>query len=340
MASSAGDTVDDYMRAQILERHIPGVSIGVVRNGKLVKAAGYGYANVECKSTATADSLYVIASMTKAFTAAAIWILADEGKLSIQDPITKYIDDAPVAWKEISVRQLLRHTSGIRNMPEQPNWDQTVRNDYTPEEIIKSIGAVPLDFTPGTQFHYSNTGYYLLAMIVQKTSGRSYEDFIRERIFSPAGMVRTRVDSRSDVIPGRASAYYRSRSRGTLFNAEYFSPQQYLGAGCLLSSVKDLARWEIALQNGKPFADTKTNPYGARMFDVAWGKTGDKDHRTIWTGGGLYGYTCSMIRFVDDHITVIVLTNFSEGAPDVIARHIAGIYVPALAEKERPSAEN
>jgi D-alanyl-D-alanine carboxypeptidase len=217
-------------------------------------------------------------------------------------------------------------------MPELPDWDTTVRNDVTPQEIIKAASAIPLDFAPGSQFHYSNTGYTVLAAILQKVSGKSYEEFVREHILAPLKMDATRVDSRSDVIPGRAPGYYGSRSRGTLYNAEYYSPQQYLGSGCLVSSARDLAKWDIALRNGAIFSDTKPQPFTARLFDFGWGKTGTRDHRTVWTGGGLYGHTCSMIRFIDDDITVIVLTNFSDGAPDVMARHIAGIYVPALAE--------
>ena len=169
-------------------------------------------------------------------------------------------------------------------------------------------------------------------MVIQRASGKSYEDFVRECILKPLKMDATRMDSRPDVITGRASGYYGSRSRGTLYNAEYYSPQQYFGSGCLLSSSKDLVKWDLALRNGKVFADTKANPYAARLFDFGWGKTGTKDHRSVWSGGGLYGHTCFMVRFIDDDITVIVLTNFGDGAPDRMARHIAGLYLPALAE--------
>lgn len=325
------DTVDDYIRGQVASRHMPGVSVAIVREGKLVKAAGYGFANVETRTKATSDSLYVIASMTKSFTVIATLKLADDGKLSLDDPISKYVADTPAAWQSITVRHLMRHTSGIKNLPELPDWDTIVRSDDTPEEIIKRAGAIPLDFVPGSQFHYSNTGYTVLAAIIQKATGKSYEEVLRDRVLTPIQMTATRMDSRSEVIPQRAPGYYGSRSKGTLFNAEYYSPQQYLGSGCLLSSVRDLARWDIALRNGKIFPDTKPQPYTAKMFDFGWGKTGTKDHRTVWTGGGLYGHTCSMIRFVDDDLTVIVLTNFGDGAPDVMARHIAGLYVPVLA---------
>ena len=140
---------------------------------------------------------------------------------------------------------------------------------------------------PGSQFYYSNTGYTLLAVVIQRASGKSYEDFVRECILKPVKMDATRMDSRPDVITGRASGYYGSRSRGTLYNAEYYSPQQYLGSGSLLSSAKDLVKWNLALHNGKLFADTKTNLYAARFFDFGWGKAGTKEHRSVWSGDGL-----------------------------------------------------
>ena len=211
--SVQADAVDDYVQPQMRARHIPGVSLGIIRDGKIVKAQGYGAANLELNVPATTATVFEIGSNTKQFTAAAIMMLVEEGKVQLDDKITKYFPDAPKTWNRITVRHLLTHTSGIQNHVAVPGYMNIFKTSITSEttpardELLRMFFKLPLEFQPGETCAYDNTGYILLGIIVEKASGKTYWHFLDERIFKPLGMSSTRNTEPQSIIAHRASGY-------------------------------------------------------------------------------------------------------------------------------------
>src|SRR5215470_17350228 len=178
--SAKSDKINDYVSAQMRQLHIPGLSLAIVRDGRIIKAQGYGFANLELKAGATKETVYEIGSNTKQFTAAAIMMLVEDGKVHLEDPITNYFPEAPEAWRTITIRHLLSHTSGIQNHVAVPHWMDVFKTDLAFEtspardELLKMFFKLPLEFQPGETWAYDNTGYYLLGIIIEKVTGKSY----------------------------------------------------------------------------------------------------------------------------------------------------------------------
>ena len=183
--------MDDLLTAEIQKRHLPGLSVAVVRDGEIIKTAAYGLADLELDVPATPKTVFQIQSITKTFTAAAILLLAEEGKLALDDPVAKHLEGTPDSWKGITIRHLLNHTSGIKDFINDAT--ASLRLEVTEEEVLRATASRPLNFPPGERWAYSNTNYHLLAMIIRKLSGQWYGDFLRERIFVPLGMTDTRA---------------------------------------------------------------------------------------------------------------------------------------------------
>ena len=332
------DAVDDFVCAEMKGRHIPGASIAVVKNGKTVKVCGYGLANLEQNTPVTADTVFQIQSMTKSFTAAGILMLVEEGRVAVGDPVSKYLDGVPDAWKDITVRHLLTHTSGIKDFINDPT--QSLRLDVEDDSVLKVTAARPLNFTPGDRYQYSNTNYLLLGMIIRKVTGKPYGDWLRERIFEPLKMSNTSIYSWLDIIPHRAAGYLLSGTRW--LNGQYIAPTvlAYPGGG-ILSTAGDLAKWDIALSQGRLLrAETRKEMWTpARLNDGTMSHYGYgwdmgslaghpyQDHN----GAHSSGFASSIIRFPEDHLSVIVLANVAGADTFAIARGIAAKYIPDLA---------
>src|SRR5262245_23193758 len=201
--SAAADAVDDYVRAEMKAQKVPGISIVVRRNGKIEKIAGYGVASLELNAPATPDTIYQSGSMGKQFTAAGILLLVEDGKLSLDDRLAKFYPDGPPSWHRITIRQLLTHTSGIKDYSDE--YD--MRGDYDEEKQMAVAKTIPLDFEPGTQWSYSNTGYLILGALTSKLAGKHWSEFQSERIFKPLGMTTARMISEQDIIPNRSQGY-------------------------------------------------------------------------------------------------------------------------------------
>jgi D-alanyl-D-alanine carboxypeptidase len=331
------DRVDDYIKKQMQRQHIPGLSLAIVRDGKILKARGYGLANVEMNVPATPSTVYQLASVTKQFTATAIMLLAQEGKISLDDKIDKHVDGTPDIWKEITVRHLLTMTSGIKDYLSLP--PENDRQDTTLDKIVQRVTGLPLDFAPGEKYKYSNTNYVLLAIIIQKTSGQPYDAFLAERVFKPLGMTATRRTSLNDVIPYRAAGY--TRANDTWQNSAYLNPTLWdNGDGGMLSSVLDLAKWDAALYRDtiltapsrqQMWTPGKLNDGKTHAYGFGWGVDRSQGHRRIWHSGGRPGTSTIISRYVDDKLTVIILANVGGCGFLDVAERIAGFYVPALA---------
>jgi CubicO group peptidase (beta-lactamase class C family) len=330
------DQVDDFVRAQMRERHIPGVSVVVVKNGRVVKTSGYGLANVELNVPATKDTVFEIGSVTKQMTAAAIMLLVEEGKIDLDASIGTYLSTAPKIWSKVTVRNLLTHTSGVKSYTAIGSGFELSKR-MKRDEFVKAIGAYPLDFEPGSNYNYSNSGYNLLGFIIETVSGKSYWDFMRERIFQPLGMNQTANRDPQFIVPNRADGY--EWENGKLVGRDYDLTDVF-SAGAIVSTAPDLAKWDAALrgetllkktsinQMWTPFilSDGKSNPYGFG-FNVAE----FRGHRLISHGGQTAGFAANISRYVTDDLTVIVLTNLGDqGLGGVIARGVAKIYLPEI----------
>jgi CubicO group peptidase (beta-lactamase class C family) len=341
------ESVDAYLRRLMEKRHIPGVSVAVVRGGEVVLLKGYGLANVELDVPATEDTIYQLASVTKTFTSAAIMLLAEEGKLSLDDRITERLSDLPEAWKDVTARHLLNHTSGIKSYTSVEDFQKSARKDFAPREILDLVANEPLEFAPGEKWRYCNTGYFLLGMLIEEASGKPYGEFMAERVFKPLGMTHTRVNDLRAVIPGRAQGYQWDGKE--LRNGEYVSPTQPFAAGMLVSSVADLVKWDAALANhtllDEPVLDqmwtpTRLNNGEEAGYGFGWETSKVNGHRRVSHGGGIPGFSTELARFPDDKLTVIVLTNAEGGHAGTIARTIAGLFATELAAKvQEPIAD-
>ena len=347
-AAVQADKVDEYIEAEMVKQHIPGLSLAVVQNGKVVKSKGYGLANMELNVRATPSTVYQIQSITKSFVACGIMLLVEDGKIGLDDRITRYLSGLPEAWSGVTVRQLITHTSGIPSFVQDQGSGAAIvafaQKTDSSEQIIRWAAARPLKFAPGEGRRYSSTGYHLLGMIIEKVSGKPWGKFLHERIFAPLGMTKTRVHSPFDIIPDRASGYNHFGDvpvNGLWFTEAYMAS----ASGGLVSTVEDMARWEIALQAGtiiKPatlarmavpvkLKNDSVVQDGGRRYGLGWDLQTVQGHRMMGHGGDhVTGFTANFARFTDDKLAVIVLTNLMPLDIGPITMRVAGFYVPAL----------
>lgn len=331
------DKVDDYISGQMQKQHIPGLSLAVVRGGKILKAKGYGLANVELYIPATADTVYEIGSVTKQFTATAIMMLVEEGKIGLDEKITTYLTALPEGWKHVTVRQLLTHTSGIKGYTGVPGFEKIMLVPASKEEVIKAVSTYPLKFPSGDSWEYSNTGYFLLGMIIEKASGKSYAEFLKKRIFSPLQMNSTRINHLHTIIPNRANGY--EWKDGALYNADFISMTWPFAAGAIVSTVNDLAKWDAALYTDRllktaslqqMWTPVKLNSGNTFGYGFGWFVDKVKGHTHVSHSGSIPGFTSHVTRFPEDKLTVVVLTNQMDNAPR-IGEAVAGMYLPVIA---------
>lgn len=335
VSSAAGDELDDYVRAEMARSKIPGVAIAISRGGKIERAQGYGLANVEHQVATKPETVFQSGSVGKQFTSMAILMLVENGKLSLDDPISKHFAGSPSKWKPITVRHLLTHTSGIKDWE---NEDLDYRRDYTEDQLVKVAMGLPLDFKPGTQWSYSNTGYVLLGILIHKVSGQFYGDFLQERVFRPLGMTSTRVINEAEIVPNRAAGYVLVK--GELKNQEWVSPTLNTTAdGSLYLTVLDMAKWDAALHGHslvKPetltqaFTPVRLANGSSHDYGFGWDVDEQRGHRLIEHGGSWQGFRSAIARYVDDSLGVFILTNLGEAEPEAMAHGIAGIVEPSL----------
>ena len=329
------DSLDRYVRSELARQRIPGLSVAVLRGDSVVLARGYGYANVEHHLPATDSTVYEVGSISKQFTAAAIVLLSEEGRLGLDDVITRYLPEGSTVWPGVTIRHLLTHTSGISDQSlDTVDW----RKDYTEEELVRLAAAQPLLFDPGDSESYSGTGYTLLGVIIHRVTGEFYGDVLRDRIFRPLDMRAARVNSDTAIVPNRAAGYHFEH--GTLKNRDSTSPSLSATADRGLSfSGRDLLQWAVALNYSKPlgraglqasWTPVRLNEGWTYPYGLGWQLTQQRGYRRIGHSGAWGGFQGTIQRYPDFGLTVIVLTNLDEANPEGIASGIAGILEPVL----------
>ncbi|MGH9528946.1 MAG: serine hydrolase domain-containing protein [Terriglobales bacterium] len=324
--------LDDYIQAEMETQQIPGMSIAVVRDGDVVLEKGYGFANLEDSAPAGKDTVYRLASITKPFIAMVLMKMVEEGKLSLDDPVGKFLPDLPISWQPIPIKNLADMTSGIQNIYDIGiPWEQ-FQLDTTPQAIVSKMSSYPLLFRPGERWNYSSTNYILLRLVLEKVSGKPLGALLNEVIFAPLEMRSTGVLSYRTIIKNRAGQY--TRQNDAVVNSARWSPTWGTGGAELVSTAADLARWNAGLDHRKILRSSSYDEMwkswtlaGGGGFGLGWFLGHYRGHDTIWFSGGTPGAAPYFTRFVDDELTVIVLANTDAMDSQAMAAGIAQFFL-------------
>lgn len=310
------DKISAAVKEGIDQKKVASIAVGVVKDGNLVLARGYGWSDLENDVPATAESVYRLGSITKQFTALAVMQLVEQGKLSVDDELTKFLPDYPLADHKVTVHQLLNHTSGIKSYTSRQEFFKQARNDLSHDELLALFKSEPFEFEPGARWQYNNSGYYLLGMIIEKASGQSYSAYLDDHIFKPLGMTATRYGDMQPIIRHRAMGY--KLMKGQLVNDEPMSMNPPGAAGALVSNVLDLIKWHQALESGTllksesfeaMYRETKLPEGQTRPYGYGWGVGELAGHRKLSHGGGINGFSTMIARYPTDRLAIILLSN-------------------------------
>ncbi|MCS6816502.1 MAG: serine hydrolase [Blastocatellia bacterium] len=319
--------IEAYMNAHVRANRFSG-AILVAREGKVIVSKGYGWANLEHEVPNTPQTKFRLGSITKQFTAMAILMLEERGRLSVHDPVCRYVPNCPEAWREITIHHLLTHTSGIPNFTNFPEYVKTqcLGEPAPPASTLDRFRDKPLDFRPGERASYSNSGYIVLGYIIEKVAGEPYEAFLRKNIFEPLGMVNTGVDSNSRIMRHRAAGY--TWQDDALANAPYIDMTIPHAAGGLYSTVEDLYLWDQALHTerlvSKASLEKMFTPF-KNNYAYGWVVTTHLNRKMIGHGGRINGFSTFIARYPDERVVVVVLSNLESAPSGRIARDLAAI---------------
>lgn len=328
------DAIDDYVRGEMALRAIPGVAVAVLRHGRIERAQGYGIANIEHQVPVHPDTMFKSGAVGMQFTALAAMLLVEDGKLGLDESIARYLPQAPAAWKRVTIRQLLNHTSGL---PATPAGE--FRTDYSDDELLAILYKQDIGFTAGARWRFSYVDYVVLGFIIRKATGEYHGDLLNRRVFRPLGMTRARSIDEIAIVPDRAAGY--ERRDGALRNAEWVSPTANSTAdGTLYLSLLDYAAWDAGLADHKLLSPTswaeiarpaaiasgKTYPYGFGWYQQV------QAGQAVWHHAGSWqGFRSAIVRYLGDGLTVVALANSDDADAEAIARHVAGLVEPKLA---------
>ena len=336
--AAQADPVDTVVKAAMARDRIPGVELTVIHHGRRVKTAAYGYSNLELRTPVTPDTVFEIGSITKQFTAACILLLAQEGKLSVDAPLSRYVPNTPPAWSNITLRHLLNHTSGLKTYTALKGFEST--RQLSQAQFVEKLGALPLDSPPGERHAYCNTGFNLLGYVIENVGGQSYWSFLHARILGPLAMNATTNREPRNLLPGRANGYERD-ARGQFLNRDP-NLTDLFAAGALVSTVGDLAKWNAALDAGQVLTEaskqqmwspTRLNNGSLHPYGFGWWLDPVQGHRRIGHTGETSGFTASWERFPDDQLAVIVLCNSGQSEQaDTVAKGVAALYFSKAGE--------
>lgn len=337
--------IDSLVQDHLANGPAASAAVAVVRGSDTILMRGYGFADLQARRAAGPTTMYEIGSITKQFTSSAIMRLVEQGKIGLDDDLSRYLPRFPLHGRHVTIRELLNHTSGIHSYTSSPAWRPHWADDLAPDSIVGFIANDTLDFAPGTAWRYNNTGYVLLGMVIEKVTGEPYARYLDEQFFKPLGLRQTTYCPAQRV---RDTSYAEGYSaHGTqLVPTEYLSMTQPFSAGALCSSVEDYLVWQRALNTGRvvsarsyslmttpdTLANGKPLTYGFGLVIADIG-----GHRAITHGGGINGYTTSQMYLPADSLSVIMFTNTDSRAPDFTAMNIARavLGLPLLARPSR-----
>lgn len=331
LAYGQEDSTDIIVQNMMKEQKIVGLSLAVIKNGQPLVNKGYGWANAEHQVPVTPETVIRLSSISKQFFTTAILKLQEEGKLSIDDPVHLFFPDAPETWRPIQVKHLMSHTSGLKR--ESPAYDN--HKMISDLEIIKAAYPLPLDFKTGEQYQYCNLAYYMLAQIITQLSGMPWQDYIREKLFVPAGMRNSGMTDYYPIIPNRASGYMHRN--GMLVNADAMYAVR--PSGGFLSTGNDMILWDKVLREKniilkkeswellwQPFIKTSNKPESRAYYGFGWITDERNGHKVIEHGGANVGFRSHYSRFVNDDLSIIIMTNTEEANPGAIVRALSAYY--------------
>lgn len=309
--------MDQRIQSEMDANNIPGVLIGVASRGRLLHVQSYGMANVELRVPVSDSTVFEIGSISKQFVATAMMLLVEEGRVGLDDGIQEYLHDLPSEWLGVTVRQLMTHTSGIPDYEEIQTYE-AYRFRFTPEQIIREAHSRPMDFAPGTGWYYSNTGFFLLSLIVERVEGRPLGQILRSRIFEPLGMNQTRLADPEDIILHRASGYWVDRMGVELMNRDATQTSSTLGAGGIASSVHDMAKWDEALNGNRILSEESKSAMWAQTvlpngdstgYGFGWSVGEYRGHPAVGHGGQVAGFVADFRRLPGQELAFIVFAN-------------------------------
>ncbi len=324
----------DKLLSEQFKTNETGSAALVARNGQIIYKKAFGMANLEFNIPMQADNIFRIGSITKQFTAVAILQLMEQGKLSLQDDITKFIPDYPTHGHHISIEHLLTHTSGIQSYTDTKDFGEIMRKDMKPEELIAHFKNQPMEFAPGTKWNYNNSGYFLLGYIIEKITGKTYPQYLEENFFKPLGMTNSYYGSDSKIIKNRASAY--EKGKDGFQNAEPLSMTLPYSAGSIQSTVEDLFKWHQAVHAyklvkkeslDKAFAKYKLNNGKETEYGYGWFLGNVQGSATIEHGGGINGFLTQSIYLPKEGVFVAVFSNCDGNSPSDVSSKIAALAI-------------
>jgi D-alanyl-D-alanine carboxypeptidase len=324
----------DALMTEHFKTDEPGAALIVTRAGKTVFRKGYGMANVELGVRIEPHMVFRLGSITKQFTAVCILMLQEQGKLDVQDEITKFLPDYPTHGHVITIEHLLTHTSGIKSYTNIPEFMKMMRTDLTLEELVDSFKPLPMEFAPGTRYNYNNSAFVMLGLVIERASGIKYADFLKQYIFEPLGMRDTYYDMPNPIIPGRVAGY---KKNGDVWeNCDYISMTLPHAAGSMASSVDDMAKWDAALYTGQLVKQASLQkawtPYTLKDgvstgYGYGWAHSYFGGYNMISHGGGINGFITDGFRFPDEQVYVCILTNRGIPIPNDLAFRIGALAV-------------
>jgi CubicO group peptidase (beta-lactamase class C family) len=331
-AQNLAEKFDKMLSEQYLPDD-PGATALVAIDGKIIYHKAFGMANLELDVPMKTDMVFEIGSITKQFTAVSILMLMEQGKLSLDDDITKFIEDYPTHGKHISIHHLLTHTSGIKSYTSMDSWASIWRKDMQPNELIDFFKNEPMDFNPGEEWRYNNSAYIILGYIIEKTSGKTYEQFLEEDIFAPLGMNSSSYGCQFEIIKNRAYGYQKTDK---YINAEYLSLTQPYAAGSIMSTVNDLFIWNRAIRSNKlvkketielAFTNYKLNNGEKTNYGYGWELNEINGNPTIEHAGGIFGFVTNSIYLPDEDVFVAIFSNCDCNDPGNVSTRMAALAI-------------
>lgn len=329
MSAKQREQIQAIVQTKMKSDHLAGVAVCVVEKGKTTFCQAFGYAEMEGKRPLTTDTPFQLASLSKQFAATSVMLLVGDGKLGLDDPIGDYLVSIPDEWKWITVRQLLAHTSGIKDYAKFPNIRADYQKDPKRDEMLARIYGFPLDFEPGSRFSYSNSGYTIVGCLIEKVSGMGYGKFLKQRIFDPLGMKTARLEPAQNNNPLRAIGHdYRNNE---FHPSSYNSPVWAFAAGGIVASINDLAKWDAGIDsNALLTADQQKVLWTPQMaggiptdYGLGWMlRPAPVDKHFVIHPGGKPGFSATIARLVEDRLTIAVLSNRTEGQSRQILEEI------------------